>query len=126
MSENTQKTILVIDDEEDIRGLLCTFFEELGYKALGAEDLGQTVFVINREEPDIVFLDIVLPGVGGLEILKLLKKLKNDMLIVMMSGFATEAKAKYALQLGAFDYLKKPFDLEHVKNMLGLIESSLP
>jgi ActR/RegA family two-component response regulator len=43
-----------------------------------------------------------------------------------MSGFATEAKAKYALQLGAFDYLKKPFDLEHVKNMLGLIESSLP
>jgi len=126
MSDDIQKTILVIDDEEDIRVLLCSFFEELGYKALEAEDLGQTVFILNRENPDIVFLDIVLPGIGGLEILKLLKKLKNDMLIVMMSGLATEAKAKYALQLGAFDYLKKPFDLDHVKNMLGLIESSLP
>lgn len=121
MNNNSQKTILVIDDEEDIRSLLENFFSGLGYKTLTAADLNQTVFILNRESPDIVFLDIVLPGVNGIEILKLLKKLDNKMIVVMMSGYATEAKAKSALELGAFDYLNKPFNMTHVKGMLDRI-----
>ncbi|NQS97682.1 MAG: response regulator [candidate division Zixibacteria bacterium] len=116
-----QKVILVVDDEEDIRSLLESFFNGFGYRTLSAADLNQTVFILNREMPDIVFLDIVLPGVNGIEILKLLQKLDDNIIVVMMSGYATEAKAKSALQLGAFDYLSKPFDMSHVKRMLDKI-----
>lgn len=125
MNNQEQKVILVIDDEEDIRSMLQSFFESLGYRTLVAADLNQTVFIFNREQPDIVFLDIVLPGVNGLEILKLLKKLNKDIIVVMMSGYATEAKAKFALELGAFDYMNKPFDMSHVRNMLNMINTSI-
>ena len=125
MESTNQKVILVIDDEEDIRGLLQSFFNDLGYRTLVAADLNQTVFILNREEPDIVFLDIVLPGVNGIEILKLLKRLNPALIVVMMSGYATEAKARAALDLGAFDYMNKPFDMEHVRNMLNMINKSI-
>ncbi len=125
MSSEKPRTILIVDDERDIRELLEGFFSSLGYKTLTAGDLNQTVFILNREQPDIVFLDIVLPGINGLEILQLLKKVDKDIIVVMMSGYATESKAKSALQIGAFDYLSKPFDLSHVKDMLKMIETSI-
>jgi DNA-binding NtrC family response regulator len=122
MKAKDQRKILVIDDEEDIRTLLESYFKDLGYQTLTAADINQAIFSLNREMPDIVFLDIVLPGINGIEILKLLKKLKDNVIVVMMSGYATEAKAKYALELGAFDYLNKPFDMSHVKDMLDRID----
>lgn len=125
MSSGKTRTILIVDDEKDIRELLEGFFSSLGYKTLTAGDLNQTVFVLNREDPDIVFLDIVLPGINGLEILQLLKKVKESIIVVMMSGYATESKAKSALQIGAFDYLSKPFDLAHVRDMLSMIDNSI-
>jgi len=125
MESDDRKFILVIDDEEDIRSMLESFFETLGYRTAAAADLNQTVFLLNREKPDIVFLDIVLPGVNGIEILKMLKKIQPDLIVVMMSGFATEPKARAALDLGAYDYLKKPFDMNHVKEMLDRIDMLL-
>ncbi len=125
MVEQDKRLILIIDDEEDIRSMLETFFDSLNYRTVSAADLNQTVFIINRETPDIVFLDIVLPGVNGIEILKLLKKIFPDLIVVMMSGFATEPKAKAALDLGAYDYLNKPFDMSHIKSMLLRIETLL-
>jgi len=125
MVEQDKRLILIIDDEEDIRSMLESFFDSLNYRTVSAADLNQTVFIINRETPDIVFLDIVLPGVNGIEILKLLKKIFPDLIVVMMSGFATEPKAKAALDLGAYDYLNKPFDMSHIKNMLNRIETIL-
>jgi DNA-binding NtrC family response regulator len=67
----------------------------------------------------------VLPGVNGLEILKLIKKLKKEIIVVTMSGYATEAKAKFALKMGAFDYLNKPFDMKHIEDMLQMIKQSM-
>lgn len=125
MDDNGRKLILIIDDEEDIRSMLENFFESLNYRTISAADLNQAVFLMNRQQPDIVFLDIVLPGVNGIEILKLLKRLLPDLIVVMMSGFATEPKAKAALDLGAFDYLNKPFDMSHVKSMLDQIDTIL-
>ncbi|MBC8204025.1 MAG: response regulator [FCB group bacterium] len=125
MTDGDKRVIMVVDDEEDIRTMLEDFFTRMGYQTLTAADLNQTVFILNRDKPDIVFLDIVLPGVNGIEILKLLKRLDPGIIVVMMSGYATEAKAKSALQLGAFDYLSKPFDMEHVKNMLKMIDMSI-
>jgi DNA-binding NtrC family response regulator len=121
MDSSNQKVIMIIDDEEEIRNFLESFFASLGYRTLTAADLNQAVFILNRHDPDIVFLDIVLPGVNGIEILKLLRRLNPNLIVVMMSGYATEAKAKSALELGALDYLNKPFDLEHVKSMLNRI-----
>jgi len=120
-----QKIILVVDDEDEILNILDSCFTELGYKVYTAFNLEEMIKVLNIELPDIVFLDIVLPRIDGVDILKLLKKLKKDIVIVMMSGYVTEEKAKQALKLGAFDYINKPFTLDHVKGMMQLIDSRL-
>ncbi len=125
MDDKGKHLVMIIDDEEDVRSMLENFFESLGYRTVSAADLNQAVFILNRQMPDVIFLDIVLPGANGIEILKLLKKLNPDLIVVMMSGFATEPKAKSALELGAFDYLSKPFDLSHIKVMMDRIDTLL-
>jgi len=120
-----QKIILVVDDEDNILNILDSCFTDLGYKVNTALNLEGTVKSLNVELPDIVFLDIVLPRIDGIDILKLLKKLKKDIVVVMMSGYVTEEKAKQALKLGAFDYINKPFTLDHVKDMMRLIDNTL-
>lgn len=122
MFDNSQKTILVIDDEYDIRDVLMRFLSELGYKVKTASNLSETVFILNQDFPDIVFLDIVLPQLDGIEILKLIKQMKKDSVVIMMSGYRDESDAKKSLQLGAFDYITKPFNMEYIENMLNMIQ----
>ena len=123
MKENILKSILVIDDEENIRDLLNRFLKKLNYKVDTAADLTEAVYSINKQLPDIIFLDIVLPGCNGIEILKLLKLFRKDIIVIMISGYADENLAKESLKKGAFDYLTKPFDISHIEDMLKLIDA---
>lgn len=123
MEKSLKKSILIIDDEENIRDLMYRFIVKLGYKVSTASDLTEAVYSINKELPDIIFLDIVLPGCNGIEILKLIKLFKKDIVIIMISGYADENLAKESLKKGAFDYLTKPFDIDHIEDMLKLIEA---
>ena len=125
MESSSHKVVLVIDDEAGILEVLQSCFSELGYKVYTASGIDETIFALNQELPDVVFLDIVLPRVDGLDILRLLKKFKKDIVVVMMSGYATEEKAKFALEQGAFDYINKPFMLEQVRNMMAMLDKSL-
>jgi len=105
-------TILIVDDEESICWALRRLFEEEGYEtaiASSAEDAFQQV---GRAQPDLVMLDIRLPGMDGLEALTQLKRLSPTLPIVIMTAFGNLNTAVTALSQGAFEYLIKPFHLD--------------
>ena len=114
--------ILVVDDEEDIRTTLSLFLESKCEEVLDADGVAQTIYHLNRAIPDIIFLDVMLPGLDGIEILQMIKKYDENVPIIMMSGYATEEMAKKSLSIGAYDYVRKPFNLDRISSMLSVIE----
>ncbi|MCH7495618.1 MAG: response regulator [Candidatus Marinimicrobia bacterium] len=114
--------ILVVDDEEDIRTTLSLFLESKCEEVLDADGVAQTIYHLNRAIPDIIFLDVMLPGLDGIEILQMIKKYDENVPVIMMSGYATEEMAKKSLSIGAYDYVRKPFNLDRISSMLSVIE----
>ncbi len=114
--------ILIVDDEEDIRKTLSLFLEPKGEEVLEADGVAQTIYHLNRTIPDIIFLDVMLPGLDGIEILQMIKKYDENVPVIMMSGYATEEMAKKSLSIGAYDYVRKPFNLDRISSMLSVIE----
>ena len=115
-------TILVIEDEEDVRMTLSLFLESKGYTVWGADGVAETVKRLNKAFPDLILLDIMLPGLDGIEILKMIKRYDSNVPVVIMSGYATEETAVRSLQLGAYDYIRKPFDLDQISRLLSSVE----
>jgi two-component system nitrogen regulation response regulator NtrX len=109
-----QKTILIVDDEEMIRQSLGGILVDEGYEILTAESGEQAVKIVEDELPSLVFLDIWLPGMDGLETLKAIKSEYPSVCVVMMSGHGTIETAVKATKLGAFDFIEKPLSLEKV------------
>ncbi|MDR2964178.1 MAG: sigma-54 dependent transcriptional regulator [Treponema sp.] len=107
--------ILIIDDEPGIRKALSSILEdEKKYKVYTAEDAVAGMEILNRENIDLIFLDVLLPKIGGIEALE---KIKNEwplIEIVMISGHANIDMAVRAVKLGAFDFLEKPLSLEKI------------
>jgi two-component system nitrogen regulation response regulator NtrX len=100
--------ILVIDDEAAIRDSLRMILEYEGYEVLQAATGDEGVKLVEREAPDLVFLDIKMPGMDGLEVLQKLRHLVETTPIVVVSGHATISTAVEATRLGAFDFIEKP------------------
>jgi two-component system nitrogen regulation response regulator NtrX len=109
-----QKTILIVDDEEMIRQSLGGILVDEGYEILTAESGEQAIKIVEDELPSLVFLDIWLPGMDGLETLKTIKSEYPSVCVVMMSGHGTIETAVKATKLGAFDFIEKPLSLEKV------------
>jgi DNA-binding NtrC family response regulator len=102
--------ILIVDDELQIRRILSVLLTERGYE-IAASETGEEALVLQPKfQPDIVLLDINLPGIGGLETLKNLLAQDPRTVCIMMTAFGTIRSAVQAMRLGAFDYLSKPFD----------------
>ena len=115
------KTVLIIEDEKDIRETLAIFLESKGYTVWQAGDVAQTVKKLNQAIPDLIFLDVMLPRLDGIEILKMIKRYA-DVPVVVMSGYATENMAIRSMKLGAYDYIRKPFDLRQITALLSSVE----
>ena len=102
--------ILVIDDEPAIRDSLRMVLEYEGYEVMQAATGDEGVKLVERESPDLVFLDIKMPGMDGLEVLQKLKHMVENTPIVVFSGHGTINAAVEATRLGAFDFIEKPLD----------------
>jgi len=106
----------VVDDDIEAADLLATFLEQNGHqvvKAFNGEDARK---IFSSQNPDGVFLDIVLPDANGIDLLKEFKKSKNQIPIVMVTGFKDAENVVNAFREGAFDCLLKPFNYEYIKN----------
>ena len=115
--------ILVIDDEAAIRDSMRMILEYEGYEFLAAATGEEGIALVERESVDLVFLDIKMPGMDGLEVLGRLKAVAEDLPVVMISGHGTVATAVEATKLGAFDFIEKPLATERIllaiRNALG-------
>jgi len=108
-----QKTILIIDDEPEIRHLMEEILSEEGYKTLSAESAQRAEHIITNHQVDLVYLDIWMPDTDGVELLKKWTKTNNPKApIIMISGHATIKTAVEATRLGAFDFIEKPLSIE--------------
>src|SRR5687768_2289020 len=106
--------ILVIDDEAAIRDSMRMILEYEGYEFVGASAGQEGLGLIERESPDLVFLDIKMPGLDGLEVLPRIRAIDESLPVVMISGHATVSTAVEATKLGAFDFIEKPLASERV------------
>ena len=107
-------SILVVDDEEDIRLSLTGILEDEGCQVIPAEDGEQALACLSQQEPDLVFLDIWLPGRDGLEVLDVDQKEYNELPVIMISGHGSIQTAVQSIKKGAFDFIEKPLSLEKV------------
>jgi two-component system nitrogen regulation response regulator NtrX len=108
------KTILIVDDEESICVTLEGILTDEGYEAVSAGSGEDALRIVDEEMPSLVLLDIWLPGVDGIEVLKAIKAVHPQIPVVMMSGHGTIETAVKATKLGAFDFIEKPLSLEKV------------
>lgn len=106
------RKILVIDDEVSIGELIRDYLEGDGYDVWIATDIDEGLQVIAQEQPALVMLDVMLPGIGGVECLRQIKKRYPQTIVVMLSGLHDEETAKTSIRYGAYDYVTKPFNLE--------------
>ena len=112
--------ILVIDDNPHVVDILGTYLREEGYGVLGAltSDEGLKLAILSR--PELVLLDIALPGTNGIELLKRIRSINPTSRVIMVSGNIDPALARKALELGALAYIDKPFDLAYLKRVIAL------
>lgn len=114
MAEHKIK-ILVIDDEKNIRLTLRDILEDDGHHVIEAGSGEDGINELQKENVDLVLLDVRLPGMDGIEVLKAIKKLDESLDVIMISGHATVGTAVDALRIGAYDFLEKPLSLARVK-----------
>ena len=112
--------ILVVDDETSVRELLLTFLKDRGFSVAGAKDGHEALELAQKLKPQMIFLDIAMPGLNGIETLRRLRKETPESNVIMISGHADHDMALTALDLGAFDFIKKPFELAYLQNVVLL------
>ncbi len=114
------KTILVIDDEELIRKVLSAKLKTLGYRILTAKNGLEAFDILKKENVDLVLCDIFMPGLSGFDVLqKIRREYSDDLLVIIMTAYANIETAVKALEMGAFDYLIKPFTLEEIPYVIN-------
>src|SRR5665647_2771020 len=111
-------SILIVDDEESVRDSLYNWFIEDGYRVECAENAKKALSMLESDIFDIILADIKTPGMDGLEMLKRIKSLKRDAIVIIMTAFATVDTAVQALKDGAFDYVTKPFDPDDLSHLI--------
>jgi two-component system nitrogen regulation response regulator NtrX len=109
-----QKSILIVDDEKSICQSLGSILADEGYEILSAGSGEEALKIIEEEPPSLIILDIWLPGIDGIETLKVIKSLYPQMRVIMISGHGTIETAVKATKLGAFDFFEKPLSMEKV------------
>ena len=118
--------ILVVDDEAPVREVLSEYLTSQGYTVDGASNGDEALATIRRDRPDLVLLDIRMPGIDGVEVLRRIRKLDGTLSVIMVTANEDVTLARETLKLGAFDYVAKPFDYEYLDRTVsaGLVQSS--
>lgn len=118
--------LLVADDETKIAKILETFFTERGYEVLLASDGTTALECIRRERPHLILLDLRMPGTAGLDVLKEAKRLDETIKVIIITALDDQQLMSQARELGASDYVIKPFSLDYLQNeVLAKINTSL-
>jgi DNA-binding response OmpR family regulator len=115
-----QPTVLVIDDEDSIQKLLKHALEREGYRVVGARDGSAGLDAFERDDPDVVLLDVMLPDVSGREVCRRLRAV-SSVPIIMLTALDDEVDKVVGLELGADDYITKPFGLRELASRVRAV-----
>jgi DNA-binding response OmpR family regulator len=110
--------VLVVDDDSQIRELLEEYLTDRGYKARGVADGNEGVRAVVEDRPDVVLLDIEIPGLNGIDALAKIRAVAPDVKVIMISGTDSLEVSKRSLAYGAFDYIAKPVDFGYLGRSL--------
>jgi DNA-binding NtrC family response regulator len=108
------QSILVIDDEPLIRKMLAEFFSSQGFEIVGVEDGKAGIDLLKQRKFDLLLVDLSMPGIGGIDVLREVKDLDIRIPSIVLTGFGSIQSAVEAVRLGAYDYLTKPFNLDEL------------
>jgi DNA-binding NtrC family response regulator len=111
-------SILIVDDEESVRDSLSNWFTDDGYHVRCAENAKKALSILESENYDIILADLKMPGMDGLELLRRIKALNKESIVIVITAFATVDTAVKALKDGAFDYVTKPFDPDDLSHLI--------
>jgi YesN/AraC family two-component response regulator len=123
MSHHYNCQVLIVDDDVGIREVLSGFLESRNYIVRQAPSGAAALDELNNSLPFLVFIDIYMPQMDGLQLMRIIKERFPTLKMVAMSGYATEKVAKEAMDLGAIDFLVKPIEFEHLDDILPIITS---
>ena len=112
------ETILVVDDEKNYLVVLSAFLSEEGYETLTADNAQHALDIVESTDLDLVLTDMKMPSMDGIELLRQIKEIVPDLPVVMMTAYGTVEKAVEAMQLGAFNFILKPFQNETLKQIV--------
>lgn len=107
--------ILVVDDEQSMRDFLAIMLKKDGHEVVTAENGATAVKAIQTEIFDLVITDVRMPGIDGIGVLKTVKDISADTVVLVITAFATAETAVEAMKLGAYDYITKPFKIDEIK-----------
>jgi len=110
--------ILVVDDEKQICGLLDEFLSQKGYQVITATSGEEALERLEEESPHLILLDIRMPGMDGMECLRIIKEKDEKTGVIMTTGVGDMDTIKEALKLGVNDYILKPIDLDYLEKLI--------
>ncbi len=116
---NKQNSLLIVDDELVVRDSLSKWFKQDGYRVEAAEDAAHAIKKMSEGPWNVILLDIKMPGMSGLELQKRLKEIDPAITTIMITAFASVESAVQALKEGAFDYVTKPVDPDHLSHLVS-------
>jgi DNA-binding response OmpR family regulator len=115
-----QPVVLVIDDEDSIQKLLNAALERDGYRIVGARDAAEGLLAFEREQPDVILLDVMLPDLSGREVCRRIRA-TSAVPIIMLSALDEEVDKVVGLELGADDYITKPFGMRELRSRVRAV-----
>ncbi|MFD1708720.1 response regulator [Siminovitchia sediminis] len=108
--------VLIVDDQFGIRTLLDEVLQKEGYEIFQAANGLQALDVTEKHDPDLVLLDMKIPGMDGLEILSKLKEIKADIKVIIMTAYGEKDLIEKTKELGALAHFSKPFDIDEIRS----------
>jgi two-component system response regulator AtoC len=117
--------LLIVEDERSVRECCREVARSLGFAVQVAECRDEVYRAVDSSHPDVILLDLRLPGCSGLDVLRELKRRSPEAVVIVMTGFATVQSAVQAMKLGAYDYITKPFNFEELRLELDRVTAHL-
>lgn len=114
-----EKKILIVDDQFGIRVLLQEVLQREGYAIFQAPNGPTALELVRTENPDLVLLDMKIPGMDGLEILRNIRKLELDTKVIMMTAYGELDLIQEAMEMGALAHFTKPFDIDELRQAVN-------
>jgi len=114
--------VLIVDDEEELATTIAERLQIRGIQAQTATDGETALKMIEADPPQVVVLDVMMPGIGGIEILQRMKAQNLNIPVILLTGYGSTEQGMEGMKLGAFDYLMKPCDLN---NLISKIQEAV-